>query len=254
MKDSQLFEFILGWLIRTADRHATSEVTESDVISCLQEEVGLDRVGAIAKWEALSSTFRNKKVVRDGFLVEWRLFRGALQVIKLPTVEEVQSTAEIYDNTTNEELERKIRNLSGMEFERFLAAVLGRQPEYRNISLTPASHDGGIDIRGLYVPANEQLQAPLFGQAKQVSAPIPASTARDFIGSLDIAGERRVYGLLVSSGGFTEPAVKAIRDSRYHITRWDMSDLLRECRDIATRQVHLSFSVPDQTFWDEVVG
>ena len=60
--------------------------------------------------------------------------------------------------------------------------------------------------------------------------------------------------LLVSTAGFTEPAILAIENSRYHIIRWDINDLVEVSRGIATRQFDVSFEVPDQAFWDEVIG
>ena len=254
MNNPRVFELLVGWLMKTAGQSDRAEISEDRAISYLADEMNLDRVGAIAEWEALSDGFRRKKIVRDGHLVQWQMFRSAFQVSRLATAEEVQSCAEIYQLTTHEEVERKIRGLTGIEFERFLTAVLSRRPEYRNIQITQASRDGGIDFRGSYFGPDLHLQSPLIGQAKQVANPISASVARDFIGALDTAGERRVLGLLVSTGGFTEPAIQAIEGSRYHIKRWNMTDLVSISRGIATRQIDVSFEVPDQPFWDEVIG
>jgi len=254
VSDSFLFDALVAWLINVAGQNDRVEVSEIQLISYLEEEHNLDHIGARAVWESLSPAFR-RRVVRDGYLLQWLIFRNVVQVSRLATAEEIQSTAEVYESTKNEELERRIRSLSGIEFERFLTTILGRRSEYRNISVTQISRDGGIDFRGHFVPLeNEQLQAPLIGQAKQVSSPITAGVARDFIGALDTASEKRVYGLFVSTGGLTEPAITAIRRSRYPITIWDMGDLLKQSRGIATCHINISFDVPDQTFWEEVIG
>jgi restriction endonuclease Mrr len=201
----------------------------------------------------MSPLFRKSKVVRDGYLVQWQIFRGVLEVRKLATAQEIESTAELYETTTSNEIARKIRSLTGIEFERFLTAVLSRLSEYRNIRVTQASRDGGIDFRGYYMPPNLQ-QTPLIGQAKQVGAPVSASAARDFIGALDTAGEQRAFGLFVSTGGFTDAAIAALEKSRYHIMRWDMKDVLMFSRGIASCRIEVSFEVPDEAFWNEVIG
>jgi hypothetical protein len=252
MSNGAAFESLVAWLIRAAGQSDRAEISEEKAICFLQEELVCDRDTAIAAWQSLFDSFRQKKIVRDGHLVQWQIFRSGFQVSRLATAEEIQSTAEIYESTTPEEVARKIRGLTGIEFERFLTAVLARRPEYRNISVTQASRDGGIDFKGHYVQPD--VQAPLIGQAKQVAAAVSASIARDFIGALDTSGERKVFGLFVSTGGFTEPAMTAIQNSRFHIITWDMSDLLKASRGIVTRQISITFEVPDQTFWDEIVG
>jgi restriction endonuclease Mrr len=252
MRTSPEFEGLVTWLIRTAGQSDRAEISEEQAIRFLQQEFAIDRVTAIAEWQDLIGKFQQKKIVRDGHLVQWHMFRSGFQVSTLATVEEIQSTAEIYHSTTDEELMRKIRSLSGIAFERFLGAVLARRPEYRNITVTQSTRDGGIDFRGHYVPTGMPSLMPLIGQAKQVSVPVSASVARDFIGALDTAPGRKAVGLLVSTAGFTAPAVKALEASHFNIFQWDMAHLLKICRGIATRQIALSFEVPDETFWDEV--
>jgi hypothetical protein len=254
MNNSRVFELLVAWLIKKAGTSERFDVTEEEVITFIQSELNIDRVSAIVEWQEISDLFREKKIVRDGYLVQWHMFRSAFQVRRLATAEEIQSTAELYQLSTSDEIARRIRGLTGIEFEHFITTVLSRRSEYRNLTITQASRDGGIDFKGFYVPPSPHPQAPLVGQAKQVAAPISASTARDFIGALDTAGEKRVYGLLVSTAGFTEPAVQAIENSRYHIMRWDMGVLLAMSRGIVTRQIDVSFEVPDQAFWDEVIG
>jgi hypothetical protein len=254
MSNPATFELLLAWLIRTAGDDDRAEVSEEQVICFLQKEFTFDRDTAIAEWQGVSEGLRQKKIVRNGHLVHWQLFRNCLQIIKLATAEELQSTAEIYESTTAEEVARRIRTLTGFEFERFLTAVLGRHPEFSKILVTQASRDGGIDFRGEYVPPGAQLQGRLIGQAKQVAVPVTASVARDFVGALDTSGERRVIGLIVSTAGFTEPADDVFESSHYHIIRWGMDELLKYSRGIVTKQIAVSFEVPDQIFWDEVIG
>ncbi len=253
MSRSNLFDELVNWLVRTSADRDRVEIPEDHVIVFLQQLLSVDRESAIAEWQALSNGLRGRKVVRNGHLLHWHVFKNCLQVTRLATAEEIQGTAEIYGSTTDEELARRIRALSGFEFERCLTAVLVRRPEFGKIQVTQATRDGGIDFRGEYV-APELGRTPLIGQAKRVGAPIAASVARDFIGAIATSGERRAFGLIVSTAGFTEPAARALEESQFHVLKWDMNDLLRHSRGIATRHIEVSFDVPDQTFWDEIVG
>jgi nicotinic acid phosphoribosyltransferase len=94
----------------------------------------------------------------------------------------------------------------------------------------------------------------LIGQAKQVAAPITAPTARSFIGAIDTAGVQHAVGLFVSTAGFTQQAISALGKSRYPIVTWGMTEILAKAAPIATRQVDISFTVPDETFWSEISG
>lgn len=246
------FEKLISWLLALAGDAERVEASEDQIVGFLKEESGKTKEGALEAWQDISPDFR-KVIVRDSRTIQWNIFRNHVQISRLPTVEELEGVAELYERTTPDELTRKIRNLSGLEFERFLGAILSQHPEYRNITITQPARDGGIDIRGQYVAQNS-LQFALIGQAKQVSAPISASIVRDFIGALDTCGEHRVMGLLVSTGGFTDPAVEALEKTRFPVLRWDMPDILREAAGIASRRIELSFSIPDRTFWDEIRG
>lgn len=253
MTNSHLVERLISWLIERAGASDRVDVPEQDVISHIEDELDLNRVDAVIEWERICEDVRKQKIVRDGYLIQWQMFRSAFQVTRFPTVEEIQSTAEIYAGSTDTVLMNRIRNLTGLEFERFIATVLSHSAEYRNITVTPASRDGGVDFRGAYAPS-EQLKAPLMGQAKQVTHPVGASVAREFIGALETANERRVFGLIVSTAGFTDPAIATLDGSRFHILHWGMDELLKVSRGIATRLVDIRFEVPDQSFWDEIVG
>jgi restriction endonuclease Mrr len=182
------------------------------------------------------------------------MFRRVVKISRLQTLEELEGTCELYKTATPRELERRIRSLNGIEFETFLATVLSRLPDFREIKTTRQSHDDGVDLEGLYVPSVRGPQFALIGQAKQTSQPISASQARDFVGALNISEKRSKVGLYVSTSGFTAPARETLRKCTDSIMCWGMEELIEHSQDIATRRVDLSFGVPDVTFWDEVLG
>jgi len=122
--------------------------------------------------------------------------------------------------------------------------------------ITGASHDGGVDFKGRYVPDPQGPEVALIGQAKQVGGPIGAGAARDFVGALATSRETKPMGLFVSTGGFTEAAVATLRRSPYHVMIWSMKDILQRVLDLSlgTRRISVMLEVVDEIFWDEVFG
>lgn len=251
MTDPDVSEILIQRLVKVAQEKDRVEVSESELVSYLERELSVSAPSAQEAWEAVSHKFR-KLAVRAGYTIQWNFVRNVVTVARMPVAEEIQSVAEIYQRSTPAEIERKIRSLSGTEFERFLAAILSRRPEFRNVSLTPATSDGGVDFTGNYYDALLGRESRLVGQAKQWASPVPVNVAREFIGAMALAGEPGLIGIMICTSGFTGPATDAL-EAR-HVVRWDMAMLLKMSQGIATRQIDVTFFVPDETFWGEVIG
>jgi hypothetical protein len=258
MSFADQFEAVVARLIKAAENRERLDIPEQEVIGYIEELTG-DHDKAVEAWESVAAGLRNW-IVRGGYALQWNFIGNVVRVRALPTAEELESAAELYELATPLDLEERIKKLSGVEFERFLGEVLGTLPQLRHVSVTQPSRDGGIDFKGTYVAEHASPhftlvgQATVIGQAKQISAPLAVDKARDFIGALDTAGERRVLGILVSTGGFTEPALDALRRSRFFIITWGLKDLLDISQAATTRRIQVSFSMPDETFWDELLG
>jgi restriction endonuclease Mrr len=252
--DPALFAQVVDAIAHEAQGDQYREITESVAVRVIG---GILPAGTdvLELWEAISSDLR-RPVVRGGHVVEFNMFRGAVRVTKLPNAEELERIAELYRLSAPEEIERRIRLLSGIQFERFVSELLGKLPVFRNVVVTQISRDGGVDFRGVYIPDASGLEWPLVGQAKQVGNAIGAGDARDFIGALDTAGERSPVGLFVSTSGFTEPALEVFERSRYRVMRWGMDEIRHRmtAAEMGLRKLDLSLHMLDETFWDEVVG
>src|SRR5436309_951875 len=217
------FERVVAVLSQAARRVQYEEVPEHQVIAFLEQAVG-DRTGAMETWEGVAPELR-KPVVRDGRVFEWNLFRRVVCVSKLPDADELERIAELYRRSAPEEVERRVRILTGPQFERFIGELLRQIPNFRAVHVTQVSRDGGIDFRGRYAPDVRGPEWPLLGQAKQTAAPVAVREARDFIGALDTSGEVKTFGLFVSTAGFTDPAHEALRRSRYPILVWSIDEV-----------------------------
>jgi hypothetical protein len=231
-----------------------AEIRFSDFVNALQARLAIERDEAAVLCEQVEEQCRHGVLV-DGYFVQWQMFRNAFVLIRLPSPDEIQNTAELLTRGSLLDLEAKICTLTGRQFERFLKVLLSRQEEYRAIRVTKTSHDEGIDFEGYYIP-NQEIQLRLIGQAKNWRKPVSAAVARDFLGALATSKEQGpVYGLIVNTGGFTKPARKTLQKAHNFVIKcWDLNDLVTMGRGIATRKLDLSFEVPDPVFWEEVLA
>jgi len=252
MSPSDIYDALIDGFIKAAGDKDRFEIDEGQVLTAVQAVAGPPSE-AHEIWEPISKQLL-KRIVRRDYIVQWDMFRRVVKLWKLPTIEELESACELYQNVTPREIERRILGLTGLEFETFLASLLTRLPQFREIATTRQSHDEGIDLKGIYVPGANSPHFVLIGQAKRVVSPVSAHQARDFIGALHLSGERGLVGLFVSTGGFTQPAQDALDKCNVRIMCWDLATLIEHSKELTMRRVELSFGVPDNTFWDEILG
>src|SRR5262245_20124329 len=112
--DSDVFDEFLRSVIELADETPRGEVNEEDILRLLAAKHG-SRTDAAEVWEQLSTSLRTP-VVRWGTVLEWNLFRKVVRVTRLLTAEEMERIEELYRLSTPEEVERRIRQLSGLQF------------------------------------------------------------------------------------------------------------------------------------------
>jgi len=252
--DPSRLEEVLQTLPEYIRQGNDTELVEKDIIEILRPYYA-SRTDAADAWERAAMLLR-QAVVRRGLVYEWKLFRRVLRITKLPSADEMERISELYALSTPVAIDQRIRSLSGTQFEQFLAELLRKIAVFRDVRVTQPSRDGGIDVKGRYVPDERGPEWVLLGQAKQVVAPVSVDEARSFIGALDACGAARVFGLFVSTAGFTDPAHQALSRSRFHIAIWGLEEIRErvfEC-GLGLRRVDISLEMVDETFWDEVVG
>jgi restriction endonuclease Mrr len=253
-RDGVTLDEVLDQIPEVFARNQYTEVAEDVLIERLSARYG-GRTNAAEAWEVASAQLR-QPIVRRERVCEWNLFRRVLCITRLPSADEIARMEELYALTTPHEIDRRIRALSGAQFEHFLGELLRRMPGFKEVVVTQLSRDGGVDLRGKYVPDGRGPEWALIGQAKQVASPVAVEEARSFIGALDTCGQARVYGLFVSTGGFTDPAHQVLMRSRFPMAIWGLEEVRErvfECQ-LGLRRVEVSFEMPDETFWDEVFG
>jgi len=119
-----------------------------------------------------------------------------------------------------------LKSMDPLAFER-LAVRLLREAGFRNVEVTPASGDGGIDGVGVYKPS--LVSFPTYFQCKRYDGSVSAGVVRDFRGAMTGRGEK---GLIITTGVFTPAATaEATRDGAPPVDLIggdDLCDLLKE--------------------------
>ena len=107
--------------------------------------------------------------------------------------------------------------MSGSMFERKVALVLARCG-YKDVEITPATNDGGIDI---YM--RDEQNNLIAVQCKRYTNPVGIGEIRDFYGAL--TKNKISKGIFVCSGGFTSGAAKFC--SEVNIQKLELTDIMK---------------------------
>src|SRR5262249_13026954 len=130
-RDPGELEEVLGELRESCGELQYVEIAESAILEKLQIRAG-SRTDAAEIWEYVAAKLRRPTVL-DGRVYEWNLFRKVVCVTRLPGGDEVERIAEMYALSTPQEVDRRIRGLSGIQFEHFLGELLRRIPSFRSV-------------------------------------------------------------------------------------------------------------------------
>src|SRR4051812_36311292 len=107
------------------------EVSEDDILRLFQER-GINRTAAMEQFEKVSAKLR-RPVVREARVFEWNIFRRVITVTRLLSAEDIERIAELYRISTPEEIQRRIRSFTGIQFERFVGELLSKTPNFLEI-------------------------------------------------------------------------------------------------------------------------
>jgi len=156
---------------------------------------------------------------------EWRKSHP-LPTDELPEAEEepVRRQSSAYDQAVGlarEEIRHFISNLDAYTFQDLVAALL-RAMGYHTPFVAPKGPDGGVDILAYRDPFGTQVPR-IKVQVKHRNQKVTVQEVRQLSGLLIKDGDT---GLFVSSSGFTEDAIDAIRNAPRHIEKLDLDALI----------------------------
>jgi restriction system protein len=219
-------------------------------------EKSLHEKSGLVRWQSIVS-FYSIDSVKAGYLVKsggkWELTEEGKKALKLPSGEFIRNaqvkyrewrkaktseTKEVgvvqeeqiirqsaYDQaveSARSEIERRIDDLDEWDFQKLVSHLLkGMGYHIRDIS-QPGHADGGTDILAYRDPLGSNGPR-IRVQVKHRDQKVSANEVREHESILRREGD---IGLIVSSGGFTQDAVREVRSSVKHIDTVDQDRLI----------------------------
>lgn len=148
--------------------------------------------------------------------------------------------------TARESVLDRTRSLSPTEFEVLCKVVLGETLPTATLSVTPRSHDGGIDVEGRV--QSDWLAADFGVQAKRHAPDNRVGSDRVHrLGGALLEGGYHV-GTLVTTSSFTKPAVDAAESLPVRLVDGDALATTMVEQRLGVRRVNDGYT-PDDAFW-----
>lgn len=138
----------------------------------------------------------------------------------------------VYESTSDEKwrdtLFTELTEMDSTAFERLCQRML-RENGFTKVEVTQASHDGGIDGKGL-LQVHEFLTFRVEFQCKRYSGSVGPDVVRNLRGAMSGSADR---GLIVTTGNFTQGAVReATREDKIPIELVDGADLIDRLKEL----------------------
>ena len=148
------------------------------------------------------------------------------------SVDEAEDLTEI-DESTDDEAWRELlyavlTEMDATAFERLCQRVL-RESGFTKVDVTQATHDGGIDGKGI-LQVNDFLTFRVEFQCKRYSGSVGPDVVQKLRGAMSGSADR---GLIVTTGNFTQGAKReATREDKVPIELVDGDELIDKLREL----------------------
>lgn len=185
-------------------------------------------------------------------LKQERLEKSDVQSADSDDVEEdlLEADESSRDEEWREELYGVLTEMDPTAFERLCQRIL-RESGFTKVEVTQASHDGGIDGKGI-LQVNDFLTFRVVFQCKRYKGSVGPDVVQRLRGAMPGSADR---GLIVTTGHFTQGAVReATREDKLPIELVDSEDLINKLKDlelgVSTEMVEKVTIDPD--FFDSI--
>lgn len=144
-----------------------------------------------------------------------------------------EDLTKVNETTTDEKwrdaLYAVLTEMDAIAFERLCQRML-RENGFTKVEVTQASHDGGIDGKGL-LQVHEFLTFRVEFQCKRYTGSVGPDVVRNLRGAMSGSADR---GLIVTTGNFTQGAVReATREDKIPIELVDGEDLIDTLKELS---------------------
>lgn len=132
------------------------------------------------------------------------------------------------DEVWREKLYGVLLEMDPIAFERLCQRIL-RESGFTKVEVTQASHDGGIDGKGI-LQVNDFLTFRVVFQCKRYNGTVGPDVVQRLRGAMPGSADR---GLIVTTGHFTQGAVReATHEDKVPIELVDSEDLINKLKDL----------------------
>jgi len=216
----------------------------------LSSKSSIDPLMLFEQWEPILSEAR----LVGAYLVRYNFFNESLNIEMVLPPSIIKRTEEIYDKIVNESVLREILSLNFRQFETLVQNIFSRLPWIESFSVTKRTKDGGIDFVGAYMGPNSKVTIRMLGQAKHWKSRVGPEPIKAFIGSVSTSKRVRTIGIFVSTEGFTQDAIKAVKKSPFRVLTFDKDNLanLMIKHRIGVRKIKFEGLTIDEKFWEEI--
>lgn len=168
--------------------------------------------------------------------------------------EMIEDGKEFYTKELQSSLIEKLRELDPVKFERVVLLLMEKM-DYGIGSLTPLSHDGGIDV---IINEDELGLEKIFLQVKRYNEnnKVNEKEMRDFIGALASSSVRK--GIFITTSDFSNKAVEISKNVQKQVIRLvngdELVDLMIKFK-IGTRTYKtIEILSVDEDFFEDIIG
>lgn len=192
--------------------------------------------------------------VKD-WAVRYNVYTDTFHFVRLIPSDLLVRVAENYAKHLPDRLAESLERVTPRQFELLIGAVLNHRPDLRNVRVSPASRDGGIDFQALSQAADDVKPTLVIGQAKHWVGPVGAPEVQKLVGILAIKAKKGpVKGMFIALAGYTEPAIHVIEESPYPIETLAGNELVSLMIEVGVgaNRIQITFPVYDSVFWNEL--
>jgi restriction endonuclease Mrr len=249
-----ILSFISGYLSRLREGLYRIEINRKDLLAELGAGGPVGPTDLAVQFEAHEKSFRETLFI-IGWSVYYNVFTDRVIFERILDTNVVARLVELKEKNIRRELLNKIGHLDPIQFENFVANVFRSLPWVRSVNTTKRSHDGGVDLVGIYSDPKARIELPFLGQVKRWGSKVDFPEMTKFLGALELASSRNTIGLYVASHGYTDAAKQAADRFQRRVVLYDAAglvDLMLE-NSIGVRRTTMEAVSPDEEFWSELL-
>ena len=251
---SDLASLLASYLSHLGEGVFRVEVPRKQLLEDFATGAGRDPTDLAVEFEEQESNLRGTLFL-GGWSVYYNVFTDRVIFERILSSKVLARLVELKEKNIRREVLEKIGQLDPFQFENLVANLFRSLPWIHSVAATQRSHDGGIDLVGVYRDPKALIELPFLGQVKRWGSRVDFPEMTKFLGALESASKKNTIGFYVASNGYTDGARKAAERFGRRIVLYDAESLvdLMLQNNVGVRRTALEAVSPDEEFWSELL-